>query len=113
MNTVADLDQTKLWIIIIAVSVGTFVLRFSFLGLIGNRELPPGVLRLLRYTAVGVLPGIIAPLVVWPQATGGQPDPARLIATVATIAVAMLTRSTIWSIVAGAVSLYGVLYLTG
>lgn len=113
MTAAADIDQTRLWVIIIAVALGTFLLRYSFLGMIGNRNLPPPVLRLLRYTAVGVLPGLIAPLVVWPQATGGQPDPARLLATAATIAVAMYTRSVIWSIVAGAAMLYSVLYITG
>ncbi|MFQ5438947.1 MAG: AzlD domain-containing protein, partial [Paracoccaceae bacterium] len=67
-------DKTTLWIVIILLALGTYLIRFSFLGLIGGRELPNWVLRHLRYVAVAVLPGLVAPLVVWPQATGGVPD---------------------------------------
>ncbi|MEO1705583.1 MAG: AzlD domain-containing protein, partial [Pseudomonadota bacterium] len=68
----------EIWVIIIGLGVGSFALRFSFLGLIGERAMPPWVLRHLRYTAVAVLPGLVAPAVIWPAATGGMLDPARL-----------------------------------
>ena len=62
------------WGIIGVLGVGTFLIRFSFLGILGNRPLPAWVLRHLRYTGVAVLPGLVAPLVIWPAATGGAPD---------------------------------------
>ncbi|MEM6477504.1 MAG: AzlD domain-containing protein, partial [Pseudomonadota bacterium] len=73
-----------IWAIIVGLGLGSFLLRFSFLGLIGDRNLPPWVLRHLRYTAVAVLPGLVAPAVIWPAATGGDPDPARLSAALVT-----------------------------
>ena len=102
-----------IWLVIVAIGVGTYALRLSFLGLIGGRALPPWVLRHLRYTAVAVLPALIAPLVLWPAATGGQPDPARIAAAAVTLAVGMWAKNVILSIVAGAGTLYLGLFLLG
>ncbi len=107
------IDLSNLWIVIISLGIGSFGLRFLFLGLIGDRVLPPFVLRHLRYTAVAVLPALVTPLVLWPQATGGEPDPARMAAALATLAVGVLTRSVIGAILTGGVVLYGMLYLFG
>ena len=91
----------NIWIIILALGVGTFLIRFSFLGLLGNREMPDWVLRHLRYTPVAVLPGLVAPLVLWPDATGGTADPARLAAAAVTIVVAWWRKSVLWGAGAG------------
>lgn len=103
----------EIWFIIAGLGIGTFLIRFSFLGLIGNRPLPPWVLRHLRYTPVAVLPALIAPLVLWPEATGGQPDLPRIAAAFATLALGMLSKNVILSIAGGAATLYLGLYLAG
>lgn len=82
-------SNAEIWFIILALGVGTFLIRFSFLGLIGDRPLPPIVLRLLRYTPVAVLPALVAPLVVWPDAMGGAFEPVRMCAALATLIVGM------------------------
>ncbi|MCC6008810.1 MAG: AzlD domain-containing protein [Rhodobacteraceae bacterium] len=99
-------SDATIWFIIGALGVGTFLIRFSFLGLIGDRPMPQWVLRHLRYTAVAVIPGLVAPLVLWPGATGGVPEPSRLLAAGAALAVGALTRNTIAAILAGIVTLY-------
>ncbi|MDU8913472.1 AzlD domain-containing protein [Aestuariicoccus sp. MJ-SS9] len=81
------IDTSSLWIVIAGLGLGSFLLRFVFLGLVGNRPMPDWVLRHLRYTAVAVLPALVAPLALWPQATDGQPDPVRLSAAVVTFVV--------------------------
>ena len=96
----------EIWTIIAILGVGTFLIRFSFLGLIGDRPMPPFVLRLLRYTPVAVLPGMVAPLVIWPAATGGVFDPVRALAAMATIVIGVWTRNVLWAILGGAVTLY-------
>ena len=78
-----SLSSFQIWTIILLLGAGTFLIRFSFLGLIGDRRIPPYFLRLLRYTPVAVIPGLVAPLVVWPAATNGEPDPIRLVAAAA------------------------------
>ena len=49
----------ELWIVIIALGIGSFGLRFAFLGLVGDRALPDWLLRHLRYTAGAILPAIV------------------------------------------------------
>lgn len=103
------MTATQIWTIIVVMGVGTFLIRFSFLGLIGNRVLPKAVLRLLRYTPVAVMPGLVAPLVLWPQATGGVPDLPRILAALATLGVGLAFRNVLAAIFSGA----SVLYLSG
>lgn len=108
MITASDMT---IWGIIVILGIGTFLIRWSFLGALGDRDLPEWVLRMLRYTPVAVLPALVAPLVVWPAANGGQAEPARIAAAAATIAVGVLTKNVIAAILAGAVTLFGLLYL--
>jgi branched-subunit amino acid transport protein len=107
------MDRETVWIVILALGAGSFLLRFSFLGLIGGRPMPEWLLRHLRYTAVAVLPGLVAPLVLWPAATGGMPDVARILAACTTLAVGYWRRNVIWAMLAGAVTLYTLLAITG
>ncbi len=106
-------DRLQMWIVILALGVGTYAIRYSFIGLVGDRVLPPLVSRLLRYVPVAVMPGLVAPLVVWPQATGGTPDPARLIAAAAALAIGAATRSVLGAIFGGMAVLYAALALIG
>ena len=103
-------STTQVWGVIAALAVGTFVIRFSFLGLIGSKQLPPWALRMLRYTPVAVLPGLVAPLVVWPPDAPAL-NPAHLIAAVITVAVGRLTRSVAWALVGGGAAFAGLGYL--
>ncbi|ABV94812.1 AzlD branched-chain amino acid transport [Dinoroseobacter shibae DFL 12 = DSM 16493] len=108
-----DISPVTLWGLIVLLGIGTFLIRYSFLGLIGDRELPEWLLRHLRYTSVAVFPALIAPLVVWPAATGGEAEPARISAAVVTLAVGVLSRNVLLSIICGIATLYGMLALLG
>ena len=102
-----------IWTIIIAVGIGTYLIRFSFIGTIGRARLPVWAMRLLRYTPVAVIPGLIAPMVLWPTATGGEPDPARITAALAAAVLGIVTRNVIAAVLGGAATLYLMLYLIG
>lgn len=106
-------DTTTLWIVIVGLAIGSFALRFVFIGLIGSRAMPAWLLRHLRYTAVAILPALVTPLVIWPAATQGQADPARIAAAVVTVAVGYIFKNVIVAILAGAATLYGLLALLG
>lgn len=106
-------SNAEIWFIIIAMGIGTYLIRFSFLGLIGDRPMHPFVLRLLRFTPVAVLPGMVAPLALWPVATGGETEPVRLAAMLATLVVGVWTRNTLWGIAGGIAVLYAGLIATG
>ena len=105
--------SVKIWWVIGLLAVGTFLIRFSFLGFLGHHPLPLWLKRLLRYTPVAVLPGLVAPHVVWPAATEGVLDPARTLAAIATVATGLITRNLFISIAVGAVTLATALYCIG
>ena len=107
------ISGTELWIIIIGLGLGSYALRFAFIGLVGDRPLPAWLLRHLRYTAVAILPALVAPLVLWPDATAGTPDTARLAAACVTAVVGYISRNVLAAMLAGATTLYGLLYILG
>ena len=80
---------------------------------VGDRPLPDWLTRHLRYTAVAMMPALVAPLVAWPAATDGQTDPARLLAAAATLGIGMLTKNVILAILSGAAALLAGAYLIG
>jgi len=93
-----------LWTVILGLGAGSFLLRFGFLGVVGARPLPDWLVRHLRYTAVAILPALVAPLVVF-GGDNGPGDPARIIAAVVTLGVGMLTRNLFAGFGAGAAAL--------
>lgn len=95
-----------IWTVILGLGLGSYLLRLSFLGLIGGRTLPEWLLRHLRYTAVAIMPGMITPLILFPQATGGTLDAVRLGAAIATVAISLWTRNATLTIFGGAAVLF-------
>lgn len=104
------IDNTTFWILTVCLGIGTYLIRFSFLGILGGRKLPDWALLHLRYTGVAVFPALVTPLVLWPDATGGVTDPIRVVAAVAAFLVG-LKGSVIWAIVTGMGTLYLMQYL--
>lgn len=104
-------DDLTVWTVIVALALGSFALRFVFIGFVGDRDLPEWILRHLRYTAAAIIPALIAPLVVWPSATGGEPDLPRMSAAAVALSVGVITKNVIAGMLCGAGTLYGLLYL--
>jgi|AntRauMFilla1563_2_1112583.scaffolds.fasta_scaffold45612_2 branched-subunit amino acid transport protein len=104
------IDDTSFWVVCVLLGLGTFAIRFSFLGFLGGRKLPEWALLHLRYTGVAVFPALVTPLVIWPDATGGVPDPLRIVAAVAAFVVG-LKGSVIGAIVAGMGTLYALHFI--
>ena len=100
-----------LWITIALLGVGTFAIRFSFLGFAGERPLPAWALRALRYVPTSVLPALVAPMVLWPDATGGAADLPRALAALTALVVGAVVRNVLAAIGAGLAVLYGLLAL--
>ena len=106
------IDKSTLWIVIGGLGVGSFLLRFTFLGFVGDRPLPDWLLRHLRYTAVAILPALVAPLVVYSGA-GGSTDFTRVAAAIATLGIGIWSKNVFAAIGAGACVLVVLVYGTG
>ncbi len=94
-------SNLEIWGIIIALGVATYAIRFSFLGLVGDRQLPDWLLRHLRYTPVAILPALVTPAILWPDATGGQISAAHILAACATMAAGYWRKNAVVGAVAG------------
>lgn len=97
----------QIWLIIVLMGIGTFLIRYSFLGLVGKRQMPDWVLRHLRYSMVAILPGLVAPLVIWSDASGSQPDLIRIAAAVVAVAIGVWLKGPVRAIIAGLIVFYG------
>lgn len=106
------IDKDTLWFVIFGLGIGSFLLRFAFLGFVGDRPLPAWLVRHLRYTAVAILPALVAPLVVYSAENGGT-DPTRVIAALVTLGVGIWTRNVFAAIGAGAGALLVLVYVLG
>lgn len=95
------------WLIVIIVGVGTYLTRLSFIGILGNREIPTYIERPLRLVAPAVIAAIAIPELVAPD---GQVyvsvDNLRLLAGLVAIVAAWKTRSIGWTIGIGMASLW-------
>ena len=99
-------DSSYVWTIIILLGVGTWMIRFSFMGLVGDRPLPAYFRRMLNYSAVAVLPGICAPIILTNKT--GDFEPLRLIAAAAILIIGVWTQSLMKSISAGLLIYFGI-----
>jgi len=106
------IDKDTLWLVIFGLGIGSYLLRFTFLGFVGDRPLPAWLVRHLRYTAVAILPALVAPLVVY-SGEGGATDPTRFFAAAATLGVGIWTRNVFAAIGAGALTLGVLIYAMG
>ena len=104
-------SDTQIWLVILGLGAGSYLLRLSFLGIVGNRDLPEWVLRHLRYTAVAIMPGMITPMILYPAATGGQVDIVRIGAAAVTVIISLWTRNTALTIFGGAAALFALHFL--
>lgn len=97
------MTMTTLWLTIAAIGIGTFVLRFSFIGLSGRLALPDAVTRALRFVPAAVLSAIILPAALRMPAGGLDVslDNPRLIACLIAAVTAWMTRSVLATLAIG------------
>lgn len=97
----------NLWLMILLGGAVTYLIRLSFIFLIGRWEMPPLMMRALRYIPPAVLSAIIFPALFMPEGILHlSPTNPRLLAGLLAAGVAWFTRSALITIVAGMAALY-------
>lgn len=95
-----------LWLITLCVGAITFALRFSFVVWFGHKAIPPLLQRALRFVPASVFTAILIPELLY---RGGalqlSLDNARLWAGAVAALVAWRTRSPLWTISVGMLTL--------
>jgi branched-subunit amino acid transport protein len=96
------MSEPGIWLTLLGAGLVTFLLRLSFIALLGNRQVPDALRRALRFVPPAVLSAIIFPEVLLP---GGHWDlsitNARLWAGVLAALVAWRTKNILLTIAVG------------
>jgi branched-subunit amino acid transport protein len=96
-----------LWLTMIAIGIATFAIRFSFIYLFGQFEIPDSLRRALRFVPPAVLSAIVFPELLMP---GGifeiSLGNGRLLAGVLAALVAWRTKNVVLTILVGMAALY-------
>lgn len=107
-------DSMLAWALIIGCGVIAFLTRGVFILPGSTLRLPPGVQRILRYAPAAALAAIIAPDLGMSAGTLAlSPDNPRLIAGLAAVAIAAVTRSILLTIAGGMAVLYALRFAFG
>ncbi|MBS0313077.1 MAG: AzlD domain-containing protein [Proteobacteria bacterium] len=110
--SVDSLGSVNGWIAIVLLAVGTFIIRFSFIGLLAGKTLPPRFARMMQLAVPAIFAGLVLPLIVigshgfalderWPH----------VIAAIVTGLVAAWRGGMFLPVVAGMAVLHGILAL--
>jgi len=63
------MNTPSIWLLFIALAIGTFALRFSFIYLFGKMEMPDWLRRALRFVPASVLAALVLPALTYPNGT--------------------------------------------
>lgn len=105
------MSDFALWGLFLAVGLGTFAMRLSFVELYGQLRIPPLLSQALLYVPASVLAALVLPAVVYPTGqtaiVWSNPQiPAALVAAV----LSWKTRNTLVTLAAGMGTLWALQY---
>ena len=100
-------DMSTYWPIVIALGIGTFLIRFSFILIVDRVTFPDAVQRGLRFIPASVLTALIVPSVLLTRgAVHGFAGWDRTLAALVAVGVAWKTRNIFVTIASGMAALW-------
>jgi branched-subunit amino acid transport protein len=97
----------SLWLLLLAMGLVTFAIRFSLIGGLGRIELPPLIRRALRFVPPAVLTAIVFPELFLPAGTLDVSfTNDRLLAGLLAALVALRTRNVVLTVAVGMLALW-------
>ncbi len=98
------MNSLSIWLLFVALAVGTYALRLSFIYLFGKIEMPEWLRRALRFVPASVLAALVLPALTYPNGTLDLSlGNVRLLAGLGGALVAWKTKNVLWTIVVGMV----------
>jgi branched-subunit amino acid transport protein len=96
-----------IWLIMIGLAIGTFLIRVSFIQLLGKREVPPLLARSLRFIPASILSALVVPQILTRNnALELSLANPQLVAGMIAGLVAWRTKNVLLTIVSGMVALW-------
>ncbi len=104
----------KIWMIMLALGVGTFLIRYSLIGLMGKIHIPPRIERAFRFIPASMLSALVVSQLASYARSSVSPltNPYYLAALVA-CGVAWKTRNTLLTVFMGMIVLWVLRALSG
>lgn len=101
----------KIWAVILALGAINYLTRLSFIAFFAQRAMPPLLVRALKYVPAAMLTALVLPMIV--EVHDGAPDFAspKVFAALIAVVVALVTRSTLGTLVAGMAALWLIKWL--
>jgi len=107
------MSDWTIWAIMLAIGLGTFSLRLSFIELLDGVAVPHAVRRALRFVPPAVLSALVVPAVLLGSTETAPPAlSARVLAGLVALAIACWRRSVVWTLVGGMATLWATDLLT-
>ena len=98
------MNGVSIWLLFLALALGTFSLRLSFIYLFGKIEMPDWLRRALRFVPASVLAALVLPALTYPAGTLDLTlGNVRLLAGIGGALVAWRTKNVLWTIAVGMV----------
>ncbi|MFN7453245.1 MAG: AzlD domain-containing protein [Pseudobdellovibrionaceae bacterium] len=95
------------WWVVLLLGIGTFLIRFSFVGFSRHLKFTPEVKELFSYIPACLFPALIAPSLFFGE---GQVDwllhKEKFVVAMVAILISALTRSILWTLGSGLILLY-------
>lgn len=107
------LSATQSWIVVIGLAVGTFLIRYSFIGLLADRDMPPWLERALKLMVPAIFAAIVfsGVVMVGGQVAGPDQWPRYAAAFIALVAAIAARGSMLVTVVVGMAALHGLPWL--
>ncbi len=101
------MNDYPVMLMVVLGGLGTYLIRISFLFILGNRMVSPMVENVLRYIPPAAFAALAVPAVIRPEGVVDiGPDNLKLVAAIVALAIGIRTRSVMWVLVSGMVSLW-------
>ncbi|MDT8444304.1 MAG: AzlD domain-containing protein [Desulfuromonadales bacterium] len=105
------LDPSAIWLIMLSIGAGTFLIRFSFIWFFGQGKVRPGIQRVLRLVPAAVLSALILPSFIFSQQANFSVANHRMWAGLVAAIIASRSRNVLLTISAGMGTLWLCSYL--
>lgn len=109
-----SLGTVEGWLAIIGLAIGTFAIRYSFIGLLAGKKLPPRFERALQLAVPAIFAALVVPLILLHAGELNLPQRLpHIVAACVTGIYAWWRGGMLMSLVIGMTTLHGLVRLMG